>query len=91
MIKQFDEFIVESVGEVRNKKFRQLMKDAGLEKVLLCKERRAGYFYITSDDDDTWTTIFHLPETMIYVNSFEQMTPEEWVDEIKRLLNGKNI
>lgn len=77
-------YIMESVGEVRNRKFRQLMKDAGLEKVMLCKERRAGYFYITSDDD-MWQTIFHLPETMIYANSFEQMSPEEWVDEIKKL------
>ncbi len=78
-------YIMESVGEVRNRKFRQLMKDAGLEKVMLCKERRAGYFYITSDDDDMWKTIYHLPETMIYANSFEQMSPEEWVDEIKKL------
>ena len=78
-------YIMESVGEVRNRKFRQLMKDAGLEKVILCKEKREGYFYITSDDDDMWKTIYNLPETMIYANSFEQMSPEEWVDEIKRL------
>jgi hypothetical protein len=76
---------MESVGEVRNRKFRQLMKDAGLEKVILCKEKREGYFYITSDDDDMWKTKYNLPETMIYANSFEQMSPEEWVDEIKKL------
>lgn len=84
-MKTLAEYMFESVGEVRNRKFRQLMKDAGLEKVMLCKERREGYFYITSEDDDMWATIYKLPETMIYVNSFEQMSPEEWVKEIKRL------
>lgn len=84
-MKPLIEYILESVGVVRNRKFRQLMKDAGLEKVMLCKERRAGYFYITSDDDDMWKTIYTLPETTIYANSFELMSPEEWVDEIKKL------
>ncbi len=84
-MKPLIDYILESSNEVRNKKFRQLMKAAGLEKVSLYKEPRAGYFYITSDDDDMWKTIYHLPETMIYANSFEQMSPEEWVDEIQKL------
>jgi hypothetical protein len=63
-MKPLVDYILESSLEVRNRKFRKLMKDAGLEKVSLYKEPRQDYFYITSDDDDMWRTIFHLPETM---------------------------
>ena len=79
-------YITEKVGEVKNKKFLRLMKSAGLEKIKLVNGN--GYFYITSDDNDTWKTINDLPSTDIYVNSFNHMKPEEWVEEIRRLIKN---
>jgi hypothetical protein len=84
-MKNLSTYITESDGSVKNRKFLKLMKSAGLEKVLLCKGD--GYYYITSDDDDTWALIDSLPETTIYVNSFNQQYPEQWVDDIKQLLS----
>lgn len=84
-MKNLSAYIVESDGSVKNRKFLKLMKSAGLEKVLLCKGD--GYYYITSDDDDTWALIDSLPETTIYINSFNQQYPEQWVDDIKQLLS----
>lgn len=71
--------------EIKNRAFRRLMKKAGLEDVELCKGN--GYFYITSDDTETFNKILSLNEDMIYMNSFRQMTPAEWVEEIQRILN----
>lgn len=68
--------------EVRNRKFRQLMKMEGLEDISLIQDN--GYLWIDSDTDER---VWHIPQTSIYVNSFNDMTPEEWVLEIKRLLN----
>ena len=84
-MKDLSTYIVESDRSVKNKKFLKLMKDAGLEKVLLCKGN--GYYYITSDDDATWALIDSLSETTIYINSFNQQYPEQWVDDIKQLLS----
>ena len=84
-MKDLSTYIVESDISVKNKKFLKLMKAAGLEKVLLCKGN--GYYYITSDDEDMWALIDSLPETTIYVNSFNQQYPEQWVDDIKQLLS----
>jgi hypothetical protein len=86
-MKNLSTYIVESDGSVKNHKFLKLMKAAGLEKVLLCKGN--GYYWISSDDEDTWALIDSLPETTIYVNSFNQQTPEQWVEDIKQLLKAE--
>ena len=86
-MKDLSTYIVESDRSVKNKKFLKLMKAAGLEKVLLCKGN--GYYWITSDDEDTWALIDSLPETTIYVDSFNQQTPEQWVEDIKQLLKAE--
>ena len=80
-MKSISQYILES-REIKNPKFRKLMKQAGLEDISLIQDN--GYLWITSD---TNKDIFTLPETAIYVNSFNDMTPEEWVEEIKRLLS----
>ena len=85
-MKDLYSYITENVGEVKNKKFLRLMKSAGLEKIKLVNGN--GYFYITSDDDATWKTINDLPNTDIYVNSFNDMKPEEWVEEIRKLIKN---
>lgn len=80
-MKDIKSFILES-REIKNPKFRKLMKQAGLEDISLIQDN--GYLWITSDTNDD---IYTLPETSIYVNSFKDMTPEEWVEEIKHLLD----
>ena len=82
-------YITEANGEVRNRKFLKLMKEAGLEKVLLIKG--SGYYWITSDDDATFDIINGLMDTSIYVNSFNQQTPEQWVEDIKLLLKDTDL
>ena len=80
-MKSINQYLLES-REIKNPKFRKLMKQAGLEDISLIQDN--GYLWITSDTNED---VFKLPETSIYVNSFNDMTPEEWVEEIKRLLD----
>ena len=88
-MKTLSSYIVESTGEVKNRKFLKLMKSAGLEKVLLCKGN--GYYWITSDDDETYDKIQTAKEQTIYVNSFNQQAPEQWVEDVKNLLKGTEL
>lgn len=69
------------------REFRKLMERAGLEKVLLVKGE--GYFYIASDDEETALEIAGLQENAIYVCAFNQQTPKQWVEDIKKLLKLK--
>ena len=88
-MKTLNTYLTEANGEVRNKKFLKLMKAPGLEKVLLIKGN--GYYYITSDDDDTYDAINSVMDQSIYVNSFNQQTPEQWVEDIKLLLKDTKL
>lgn len=88
-MKTLREYVTEANGEVRNRKFLKLMKDAGLEKVLLCKGD--GYYYITSDDDDTFSIINSVMDTSIYVYAFNHQSPEQWVEDIKYLLKDTKL
>lgn len=76
--------ILESSSEVKNRKLKQLLVKEGLDKILLFKDY--GYFYIASDDDEWADKIACMYENAIYMNSFNHQTPEEWVEDIKRLL-----
>lgn len=67
---------------IKDTKFRGLMQAAGLGDIILVKDH--GYFFITSDKDDS--PVWRAPETSICVNSFKDMTPEDWVKEIDGLL-----
>ena len=81
--------ILEASSEVKNKKLKQLLTKEGLDKIILYKDY--GYFYITSDDDEWATKLAGMYENAIYMNSFGQQTPEEWVEDIKRLLKQNDI
>ena len=81
--------ILEGSSEVKNRKLKQLLAKEGLDKIILCKDY--GYFYITSDDDEWAEKLTGMYENAIYINSFNQMTPEEWVEDIKRLLKQNDI
>lgn len=81
--------LLEGSSEVKNRKLKQLLAKEGLDKIILCKDY--GYFYITSDDDSWATKLAGMYENAIYINSFNQQTPEEWVEDIKRLLKLNDI
>lgn len=90
-MKEFRKYIIERFGskEVKNTKLKRLLSKEGLDKILLCKDY--GYFYIASEDNEWAEKIVSMHENAIYINSFNQMTPEEWVEEIKRLLKQNDI
>lgn len=72
---------------ITNKRFRKLMTDAGLADVELVKGD--GYHYITSDNNERCQQIYSLTVQSIYVCHFNELTPAQWVEEIKGLLNEK--
>ena len=82
-------YILEASSEVKNRKLKQLLAKEGLDKIILCKGY--GYFYIASDDDEWATKIAGMYENAIYINSFNQQSSEEWVEDIKRLLKQNDI
>ena len=81
--------ILEASSEVKNRKLKQLLAKEGLDKIILCKDY--GYFYIASDDNEWAEKLAGMYENAIYMNSFGQQTPEEWVEDIKRLLKQNDI
>ncbi len=72
---------------ITNKRFRKLMAEAGLADVELVKGD--GYHYITSGDSKRSQQIYSLTVQSIYVCHFNELTPAQWVEEIKGLLNKK--
>lgn len=72
-----------NVREVQNKQLRKYLNEAGLAGVRLFKSY--GFFFICSDDD----TCNGLKSTVIYCNSFRQMTPRKWLEEIRDLLTDE--
>lgn len=64
---------------IRDRKFRQLMKEAGMEDIQL--ERNNGYFYVWSD-----TRELNLYSNSIMRCWFSQTTPEQWVKDIAELI-----
>ena len=75
--------------EIRNRKFRERMKKEGLESIHLEKNSREGYFYIWTDNDSPYSDIT-FKSTSILVYSFNQLTIDQWVEEIKNILKGEN-
>lgn len=69
--------------EILNKQLRAGLEKAGLASVRLYKDN--GFFFICSDD----ATCSGLRSSAIYVNSFRQMTVEQWLEEIQFLLTDE--
>jgi hypothetical protein len=89
-MRTLQDYIIESSTKVvNNYKFNKLLKQNGLEKIQLCKGN--GYFWLTSEDDETYRILSSLETTSIYTNSFSDQTPEEWVEEIKELLKDTEL
>lgn len=79
------------VREIKNKALKNsLMRiDPSLEHLMLMKDSDNGYFYLSSDNEegDVWgDRISSLYYNHILVNSFKDMTIEEWIEEILNVL-----
>lgn len=51
--------------------------------------RGKGYFYIYSDDPEVALSLATLYTTSIYVYRFSAYSVDEWVREVKQILNQK--
>lgn len=74
---------------VKNKKLYTLLKNEGLEGIILCKGY--GYFYIDAITPEMQKIIYTLKDTSIYLNSFNQQPVEMWVQDIKDLLTDTDF
>ena len=69
---------------VKNRKLKEVLKKEGLENINL--EKGNGYFWIWSDDKEMNLKITSLYSNSILVNSFKDQSIENWVKDIKELL-----
>lgn len=69
---------------VKNRKLKEALKKEGLENINL--EKGNGYFWIWSDDEEMNLRITSLYSNSILVNSFKDQSIENWVKDIKELL-----
>lgn len=78
-------FICETT-QVRNHLLRKALAKAGLEDIKLYKDN--GYFFIACDNEDSpyYDIVPGLYKTSIYVNNFSDLSIDDWVEEIKWLL-----
>lgn len=74
--------------EIKNRQLNRALRsvDQELDKIILMKDD--GYFYITSDDDLWADRISGLYSSSILVNSFKDMSIDDWVNEIISVLVG---
>lgn len=72
---------------VKNRKLYSLLHKEGIDGITLVKAY--GYFFIQPETDEMMYFMNDLDDTSIYVNSFNQLTVEEWVETIKNLLNQR--
>ena len=69
---------------IKNRKLLEALKKEGLEDINLEKEN--GYFWIWSDDEEMNLKITSLYSNSILVNFFKDQSIENWVKDIKELL-----
>ena len=70
---------------IYNSQLYRALKRKGLEKYKLCKAK--GYFYITSDDEETANEIATWNDNAIYVYGFNQKSIEDWVRDITDIID----
>ena len=70
---------------IYNSQLYRALKRKGLEKYKLCKAK--GYFYITSDDEETANEIATWNDNAIYVYGFNQQSIEDWVCDITDIID----
>ena len=69
---------------VKNRKLKEALKKEGLENINL--EKGNGYFWVWSDDEEMNLKITSLYSNSILVNSFKDQSIENWIKDIKELL-----
>ena len=69
---------------IKNKAFRKAMNAEGLESIQL--EKGNGYFYLWSTDMEIAIEIAGLYSNMIMCNNFKEQTIEQWIADIKAIL-----
>lgn len=76
-------------GEITNAAFRKGLKDAGLSMLHLIKGD--GYFYVIADEGTPAERYLNaLDSTDIYMNSFNQQSVDEWVNDVMSIyVNSK--
>lgn len=91
-LKEYDEdkfelFLENKVyKEITDQKLRETLDNIGLSDIHL--EKNKGYFYIWASEGtvhDKWLSC--LPSTSIYVNSFKDLSIDEWISEIRKIVN----
>lgn len=75
---------MDSAMEILNRPFRTLMDREGLSDVHLIKAD--GYFYIYADGEHE-RSLTTKQTTSIYLNSFNQQSARQWVEDIKNIIN----
>lgn len=70
--------------QIKNSKLRKMMDAAGYEKFGLW--RGEGYFYVYSDDPECNAMLNCLYSTSIYCCYFNQMSIEDWFEEISHII-----
>ena len=76
--------------EIRNRKFRERMKKEGMESIHLEKNSLEGYFYIWADSNSPYEKIIDsLYSSSILIYSFNQLSIDKWITEIKKLIKGE--
>ena len=70
---------------IYNSQLYRALKRKSLEKYKLCKAK--GYFYITSDDEETANEIATWNDNAIYVYGFNQKSIEDWVRDITDIID----
>lgn len=70
--------------EIRNREFRKALKDEGLERIHLWQDN--GYLFIWSDNP---SETFY--EDAIYVNKFKDQSIEQWIYDIKDIVNQNHV
>lgn len=90
-MKPLHEYLCEGMARaVKNAKLRKMLDKAGYQDIDLVKGD--GYFYVVSNDigsdHEKWLMVV---DTDIYINSFNQMSVEEWFNEIMNIINKGKI
>lgn len=78
-------FICE-VKQIRSHSLKKALSKAGLGDIELYKDN--GYFFIACDNEDSpyYDIIPNLYRQSIYANNFSDLSIDDWVEEIKCLL-----
>lgn len=71
--------------DVRNKQLRAKLDKLGIKDIVL--NFSDGTCLVWSEDELTDVILHYAMSNIVYVNSFNQLTVDEWIDEISRIFD----